>query len=365
MSIVFVVWTWSAALFSLVALFRVWRKHLSPPRPSLRRPNVLLLRPVDAPSETEVKNFEADIVYEGQIRHVVVSPFRPPFKSGAVEWLPSDPLTENRKVGHLLYALAVVGVDKDTVVLSVDADVRVDGALVNDLVQGLSGGAALVSAAPEPSRLRTIPGRAVRGLLMQSHHSFRVLDVMSAGAKAVCGKALALSAPACAELARLHDCLGEDLELSQQLQNKGLAVEMCRAAAHVPLDDGLSWTAARERFTRWMQVLRAHRPVLFPTVPLLFAPTPMLMVLSTVFADWALAGSLFVLVSARILLASALDRRPGWRFEWLLGEALLLSCWVRALVAGPRVSWRGREFRVSHDGKLTSMVALPNRGESC
>jgi ceramide glucosyltransferase len=179
MSIVFVVWTWSAALFSLVALFRVWRKHLSPPRPSLRRPNVLLLRPVDAPSETEVKNFEADIVYEGQIRHVVVSPFRPPFKSGAVEWLPSDPLTENRKVGHLLYALAVVGVDKDTVVLSVDADVRVDGALVNDLVQGLSGGAALVSAAPEPSRLRTIPGRAVRGLLMQSHHSFRVLDVMT------------------------------------------------------------------------------------------------------------------------------------------------------------------------------------------
>ncbi len=366
MNVVLTVWALFASGFSALAWWRLFQRSDLGELPSRRRrPKVLLLRPVDAPSSLEVENFDAPVGYEGELRHVVVSPFRPNFKSLEVEWLPSDPLTENRKVGHLLYALTGLGERKDTLVLSVDADVRVDAALVDGLVEGLLDGHALVSAAPEPSRVRSLAGRAVRGLLVQSHHSFRALDVMSAGAKAVCGKALGLSPAACAQLHELGDCLGEDLELAAQLQSQGLSVELCGAAAHVPTPNSLSWTACQERFTRWMQVLRAHRPWLFPTIPLLFAPTPLLMVLSVSFGDWTLAGALFLLVGLRIGLGSFLDRRPGWRFEWLVGEALLLSCWFRALLAGPKVLWRGREFRVSRSGRMTSMVALPNRGESC
>ena len=48
----------------------------------------------------------APIDYAGELTHVVVSPFRPQLQSANVRWLPSDPLTTNRKVGHLTYALA-------------------------------------------------------------------------------------------------------------------------------------------------------------------------------------------------------------------------------------------------------------------
>ncbi|MBL8953940.1 MAG: carotenoid biosynthesis protein, partial [Myxococcaceae bacterium] len=40
-------------------------------------------------------------------------------------------------------------------------------------------------------------------------------------------------------------------------------------------------------------------------------------------------------------------------FEWLLAEALLLACWVRALVLGRTVVWRGRVLRLGAHGALT------------
>jgi ceramide glucosyltransferase len=359
------VWALFAAGFSGVALWRLRSQVSTQKAARARWPKVLLLRPVDAPSAGEVANLNQPIAYAGELRHVVVSPFRPRIDLPQVEWLASDPLTANRKVGHLMYALACLRDAGDSLVLSVDADVDVDGALVESLVQGLLDGHSLISAAPQPSRLRSFAGRAVRGLLTQSHHSFRALDVMSVGAKAVCGKALGLSAAACAELGSLHDCLGEDLELASQLQAKGLSVELSGSPANVPLSSALTLRQSQDRFTRWMQVLRAHRPALFPTVPFLFCPTPILMFAATIAADAWLAGGLSVLVGLRIAMAGKLDNRPGWRFEWLLGELLLLASWMSAVMAGPKVMWRGREFRVSSGGRLTMTVAVPNRGESC
>lgn len=359
MSWLFTTWAALAAGFSMVALWRLWRQEAPPRRRVRRRPHVLLLRPVDAPTPLELENLAAPIDYAGPLTHAVLSPFRPRLQSANVRWLPSDPLTKNRKVGHLAYGFAALPREPDTVVLAVDADVRVDGALVTSLVDALQDGAALASASPRPEAGQSLGACTVRGLLVQTHHSFEVLDVMSAGAKAVCGKALALSPAAAAELARLADCIGEDLELSQVLHERGLEVRLCDAPALVPQPATVPLRGVLERFTRWMQVLRAHRPALFPTVPLFFAPTPLLMVLASIVATPELAVALCALVAGRIALANRLDRRPGLRFEWLLAEVLLLAAWFTALRAGRTVHWRGRRFTLVGGGR---MVPAPLEG---
>lgn len=355
-------WALIAATFSAIALYRLYRwptRSITSAIRVRRRPHVLLIRPVDAPTTLELDNFAAPVDYSGELTHLVVSPYRPRLTSANVRWLPSDPLTRNRKVGHVLYALATVPRSADTVVLCVDADVRVDGALVASLVEELRGGAALSSAAPLPLESSSLAGKAVRGLLVQSHHSFAVLDVMSSGAKAVCGKALALSPRALAELPALADSIGEDLELSQRLFELGLPVTMCQAPALVPQPARVAPRDVFDRFTRWMQVLRAHRPTLFPSVPLFFTPTPLVMVLAACTATPFNAACLAVLVAVRIALANRLDRRPGLRFEWLLAEVLLVSCWVESLRRGRTVAWRGRRFTLSTGGKMKPMEPLP------
>lgn len=376
MNLFVTVWALLAAGFTGVALYRLVRQRRAESSRTRRRPHVLLIRPVDAPTPLELENLGTPIDYPGQLTHVVVSPFRPRLTSANVRWLASDPLSRNRKVGHIAYALSTLQAERgagndepsiderldsletsaDQVVLCVDADVRVDAALIGSLVDELRDGAALTSAAPRPSVSHSLGGRAVRGLLVQSHHAFEVIDVMSAGARAICGKAIALSPVAAAELLKLADCIGEDLELSHVLHEQGLPVTLAKATANVPQPAQVSVGAVIERFTRWMQVLRAHRPALFPTVPLFFAPTPVLMVLASVVATPSAALGLSLLVALRIALANRQDNRGGLRFEWLLAEGLLWLCWLNALRQGGTVEWRGRRFTLRSGGKMEALA---------
>jgi len=135
------------------------------------------------------------------------------------------------------------------------------------------------------------------------------------------------------------------------------------------------------RFTRWMQVLMAHRPALFPFVPLLFASTPVLLGCAALSAQplaWALAAALVVQRAALaawldgesapaalwlgaptllLLGLSAIARPRRLRFAWLAAEAVLLWCWLRALLSRRRVQWRGRRLVVGAHGVLVGSDA--------
>jgi hypothetical protein len=139
---------------------------------------------------------------------------------------------------------------------------------------------------------------------------------------------------------------------------------MTHAPALVPQPAHVSAGDVFDRFTRWMQVLRAHRPSLFPSVPLFFTPTPLLVALTSVSASASTALCLAALVAVRIALASRLDRRPGWRFEWLFAEVLLLGCWLESLRRGRTVTWRGRHFNVRSGGKMLPLQALSSEEEA-
>jgi ceramide glucosyltransferase len=358
-------WVVLAGGFSAVALARLPRPRQ--PGASTRAP-VLLLRPVDAPTPREVENLATPIDYPGPLEHVVLAPERPPLPEG-VRWVPSEPGTPNRKVGHLLHALKVLP-REGRVVLVVDADVAVTGALVAGLAAPVEAGAALSTAVPTPVGARGLAARAVAALLRRTHHSFRALHVMSAGAPAVCGKALGLSGRALEVLPELADHIGEDLELSKRLHARGLGVALCEVPAVVPLAPA-SGGAALARFTRWMQVLASHRPGLYPTVPLLFTPTWPLLVLGAWVGSPGLLGGVAALVAVRTLLSWRLAvlslppapegaRASAWeggalRFapDWLLGEALLLAAFACSLVRPPRVTWRGRVYALHPGGRMS------------
>jgi hypothetical protein len=354
-------WCVLAGGFSAVALFRLLRRPGPVPR---TRVPVLLLRPVDAPTVQEAENLSRPIDYAGPLEQVVLTPDALGLPPG-VQWLPSDPSSPNRKVGHLLHALGSLPW-KERVVLVVDADVAVTGALVEALAAPVAAGAALSTAVPTPVDARGLCARAVAGLLRRTHHSFRALHAMSAGATAVCGKALGLGPAAVAELETLADHIGEDLELSKRLHARGREVALCEVPALVPMGAS-NWRAALCRFRRWMQVLSSHRPGLYPTVPLLFTPTWPLLLLSTFAGSWALAGATAALVLVRTLLSWRLTvlstpLPPGegqgegaWpgTLDWLLGEALLLAAFLQSLWHPPRVTWRGRTYALHSGGRMS------------
>lgn len=341
--------------FTLTALWRL-RPAPGSVRREGRRPPVLLIRPVDAPTGRELQNLALPTGYEGALQQVVVSPFRPRLPPG-VRWLPSDPLTANRKVGHVVYALETLR-PRNRRVLVIDADVAVDAKLIDALVAELDGGAALASAPPSPFGGRGPGARAFAALLTQTHHSFFALDAMRAGAPAVCGKAIALSKVAQGELRTLGDHVGEDLELADRLHRRGRRVTLAAQPAFSPQSE-VSLGESHARATRWMQVLRAHRPGLYPAVPLLFAPTPLLALGSVAVGPSTLTLGLFV---ALILARTALSLRltHAHRIEvpllqratfWFVGETLLLAAFVTSLGART-VRWRGRSFELAPGGTM-------------
>ncbi|MBL8913828.1 MAG: carotenoid biosynthesis protein [Archangium sp.] len=308
----------------------------------------VVLRPIDSPTQQELLNL-AEPVPAG-VRQIVLCPFRPRLAAG-VEWLASDPPVANRKLGHLQYAFAALRLPFERVVI-VDGDVRIDEALLTNLVGGLDEGAAAAWAAPRPEA-----GGLARGVLVQSLHSFDVLAAIGPAPQAMCGKAVALGADAVEVLRTMPACAGEDLELSSRLHARGLPIKLA-GQARIP---GRA-AGQLQRFTRWMQVLRAHRPGLFPAVPVFFACTPLLLPLAAVSGDVLTASIVAAVLVARTVVAALAERTeaspqaPWW---WLAGEVVLLVAWVGALLRGGRVVWRGRTLELGPGGSISTPVLRP------
>lgn len=350
-TIILVSWAALALGLSFTALTRTRRPALAPRR---SRADVIVLRPVDAPTAQELANLRAPLP-EG-IRQIVLSPY-PLSLVGTknTEWVPSDPPGLNRKLGHLRYGLGVLASDAETPsrVLAIDADVAIDDALIDDLLGALDSGADCAWASPRPEA-----AGISRGLLVQSVHSFDVLDAISAGPPTVCGKALALGPDARRHLGELPDCVGEDLELSTHLAKDGLLVRLAGLAKVPGREPSIGATVAR--FTRWMQVLRAHRPWLSPSVPLLLACTPALVVAAAISREPIVLALSAAVVAVRTAIAMRNESRsrprsmPLW---WFPAELLLLVTWVAAMLRGGSVEWRGRTLRLGAGGVLTPMVS--------
>ena len=127
---------------------------------------------------------------------------------------------------------------------------------------------------------------------------------------------------------------------------------------------GRTLAAARDRYARWLLVVRSQRPALLASYPLLFFAAPLQVALGasclTAHRSFALAVML-VAAGARMLVAAGARRAAGLSFSlrataldsWL-GDLVLCAAWLRALTLR-EVHWRRGVLRFDREGLLESV----------
>jgi len=264
----------------------------------------------------------------------------------------------NRKVGQL------AEVTRDTaqdVVVSVDADIDLDGFPLNNLLAPLSSDSVAAVWAPpvEVGALQGWGDRASAAVLGASLHAFNLLGELDRGG--LVGKTFAVRSDALREVGGFDGLtahLGEDMELARRLRERGWRTGMIRHSVRA-IGSARSMAGVLARYTRWLWVIRAQRPSLLFSYPLLLAAAPILLVLlgllATVAPVWSLGLGALVLAS-RIAVAVAAAGPRGRRVdavthEWLVADLVLLLAFGRAL-GKPEVSWRDRTLRLGPGGRL-------------
>ncbi len=255
--------------------------------------------------------------------------------------------------------------------LSCDSDVELRKgelpALLAPLLEAPSPCAACWAPTGESDLGRTLGDRASQALLGGSLHSFPLLAGLDA--RGLVGKVLAIRRDALecvGGFEALTTCLGEDMELASRLHRQGLSIVAAPFAAQ-SVAAGRSLFAVMERFARWVQVIRAQRPWLLLSYPLLFCATPLLTMGALLVASWdplmgfsifaiTLAVRATVALAAREATGRARARQDLW-LDVLLADLLLLTSFVTALFRRS-VVWRGRLLTISQ-GKLMSARSLP------
>lgn len=172
------------------------------------------------------------------------------------------------------------------------------------------------------------------------------------------------------------DYLADDYQLGRRIHAAGGRIELCPVVVDCR-EPERGWGSIWRHQLRWARTIRVSRPLAYGASILsnaLLGPIVWLAAtgcacgLGRVNAGWlSLTGSLALLamVSVRVLMALDLQRRFVPRRQWWVPwwmppvkDLLALGLWVAAFT-GNRVEWRGLQYRVSRDGRLTLLRSEP------
>ena len=274
----------------------------------------------------------------------------------------------NHKVAQI-EAVIAEEVDPFDVVIVADSDVDLDGfdldALVDPLLADPRGGAIWVPPV-EVGALSESGDRASHALLDGSLHAFTILGALDG--KALVGKLFAARADAIRSIGgfgALRRVLGEDMELARRLQAEGRSVRVAPAVAR-SLKTGRTWASAVDRYARWLTVIRAQRPHLLASYPLLFLATPIVTILGLAllpFASALAAAAIAFALGSRLIAAIAARALAGARLDPIasiadaaIGDALLACAFARAALTRT-FTWRGRALTIDRRGELSGQAA--------
>ncbi|MCK6506187.1 hypothetical protein L6R53_22885 [Myxococcota bacterium] len=269
------------------------------------------------------------------------------------------PLGPNRKASQLHGGLqAPLPTGAPTLVASVDSDVDLASVDLAPLLAPLvaPGGPAATWAPPVEVAPRTVGDRASQAVLGGSLHAFPLLRGVDP--TGLVGKCFAVRGDALAQAGgflALVEHLGEDMELSRRLRGAGLRV--APVGLRVPSQVGGRTTGeVVARLARWLRVIRAQRPALLASYPLVLAPLPGQLLLAALLGSPALAlaaigGRLLVALLARRACALPLG---GAFLDTLIADPLLLWAW-RAALGSRTFRWRGVPLRIGAGGRLETV----------
>jgi ceramide glucosyltransferase len=263
----------------------------------------------------------------------------------------------NMKVAQL--ARALEGETADVIVIA-DSDVELSLDAVRALLAPLASGEAEAAwVPPVETAPSTMADRASASVLDASLHAFPLLAGIDRSG--MVGKLFAVrrvALEAVGGFASLTDRLGEDVELARRLRARGLRVRACPAVA-ASLAAGRSWREVVRRYARWIAVVRAQRPSLLASYPLLFAATPSIVALALLATVREGAGGLVALAFALVarfavaVLARLRAERPVQParvvFDGLVADGVLLAAFATAMTTR-EVEWRGRRLALAPRG---------------
>lgn len=269
----------------------------------------------------------------------------------------------NRKVQQILAALRASppGDPDRQVVLVVDSDVDLERHPLAELVLPLERDPRVgaVWAPPHEAGTASAPGDLASGALLgASLHSFALLaELDPAGLVGKCFAARRSTLERTVRLDELDRYLGEDMELSRRLSAQGASIRVAATGVR-SLAAGRQLGATVERFGRWLAVIRAQRPALLVSYPLMFFPLLSIALVALLLATpLALAAALVAFV-VRVATAWAARRATSGSTRLVdlvrdvaLAEATLAAAWLRAL-GSRRFAWRERWMRLGPDGRL-------------
>lgn len=254
---------------------------------------------------------------------------------------------------------------EDDVVLVIDSDVELDGLDLDRMLAPLRDPSAPTGAVWCPPVERQVHGlgdRMSAALLGGSLHAFTLLGALDP--RGLVGKTFAIRVDALRSIggfAGLVQHLGEDMEIARRLRAQGWQTTMSDAVV-TSLASRRSAGQVLARYTRWLMVIRAQRPALLASYPLLLAATPGLLVAASLGLLHQLPGAglaLGLTLGARLavgLAARAVARRSlglaGILLDVVLADSLLLAAFGRAAFGPARVRWRGRSLRLGPRGRL-------------
>ena len=269
----------------------------------------------------------------------------------------------NRKAAQLARVVEAERSPFDVVIVA-DADVDLSGmdldALVAPLVTRPDLGA--IWAPPvEIGRARTLGDRASAAILGGSMHAFPVLSKLDRGG--LVGKLFAVrrdALEAAGGFGALVNHLGEDMELARRLRAHEFAIEAAPVLAR-SLASGRALADVEARFSRWIKVIRAQRPLLLASYPLLFFPTIPIVILAAI-AAWhtpsfaAIAASYAIVMRVALALAAAFVSGRGASLRRAIADAaladlVLARAFARAL-ASRGVVWRDVALTIDRGGAL-------------
>ena len=291
----------------------------------------------------------------------------------------------NRKVFQLAQAEALLAGDAaSAIVVGADSDVRLGDddlpALIRPLLpaglaatEGSRLGASF--AAPIEVAPQTLWDRIGAALVCASPQSFLALygwyalgrqasspsrPSPRAASPMMAGALCALRREALSVIggfAAFIDCLGEDNEIARRLCQHGYGIALSPLPARC-YDGGRHSREVIARAARWQAVVRAQRPPLWPSYPLLLGALPALLLLSLLWPSQVLCGFVTILLALRWLLARTLLRLQGLPAGPLralssvfAGEILLWLGFLYSL-RSRHITWRGHRFRIARGGRL-------------
>jgi len=372
---VLLVWGWSVLMVTAVAVLRSRRLRVGAPPSVHRRTDATIL--VIRPCSGAEPGLEARLVETGafvaRVDARIVFAVEDacdaarPIADAAAALLCSRGLDArvllthangpNRKADQLARVLSAHTAD---VVVSIDSDIEIGDLHVEDLLRPLlEEDAALTWVPPvEIGAQATIGDRVMAAVLGSSLHAFTLLAGLDP--RGLVGKMFAVRRSALESIGgfdALTTYLGEDVELGRRLlatEAKILAVPRVVLARA----QGRSLDATIVRLARWLAVVRAQRPWLLATYPLLFSATLPIVALSLASVrEGGSVAPLVVAVVARAVAAlaagrfvDARTRRTAFAWAWAADVALLVAFFITLVQR--RVSWRGRLLEILPNGEL-------------